>query len=40
MKMFNSVESTTRGIVHKILVRNGELVQHNQVLMLIAPLPA
>jgi acetyl-CoA carboxylase biotin carboxyl carrier protein len=40
MKMFNSVESATRGIVHKILVRNGELVQHNQVLMLIAPLPA
>ena len=40
MKMFNSVESTTRGIVHKILVRNGELVQHNQVLMLITPLPA
>ena len=40
MKMFNSVESATRGIVHKILVRNGELVQHNQVLMLLAPLPA
>ncbi|NPT44667.1 acetyl-CoA carboxylase biotin carboxyl carrier protein [Paraburkholderia sp. 1N] len=40
MKMFNSVESATRGIVHKVLVRNGELVQHNQVLMLIAPLPA
>jgi acetyl-CoA carboxylase biotin carboxyl carrier protein len=40
MKMFNSVESATRGTVHKIMVRNGELVQHNQLLMLIAPLPA
>jgi acetyl-CoA carboxylase biotin carboxyl carrier protein len=38
MKMFNSVTACARGTVHKIFVRNGELVQHDQVLMLIAPL--
>lgn len=35
MKLFNSVNAGTDGIVVKILVENGGMVEHDQVLMLI-----
>ncbi|TDN59134.1 biotin/lipoyl-containing protein [Paraburkholderia sp. BL10I2N1] len=35
MKMFNSIESTVSGKVHRVVARHGQLVQHDQILMLI-----
>ena len=36
MKMFNTVKSPIAGRVHRILAEHGKLVQHDQILMLIA----
>ena len=35
MKLFNSVKAGVAGTVTKILVENGAMVEHDQVLMLI-----
>lgn len=37
MKLFNSVEAGVAGTVSRILVEDGELVEHGQVLMTVRP---
>jgi len=35
MKLFNEIESEVKGLVHKILVENGQPIEYGQKLMLI-----
>ena len=37
MKMFNTVKAEVAGTIERILVENGQSVQHDQIVMLIKP---
>ena len=37
MKIFSPIESTMSGTVVEVLVKNGQLVQHGDVLMYVVP---
>jgi acetyl-CoA carboxylase biotin carboxyl carrier protein len=39
MKLFNSIRAGVDGTVRSILAENGSLVEYNQILFVIAPLP-
>jgi acetyl-CoA carboxylase biotin carboxyl carrier protein len=39
MKMFNTVKAGVAGTVERIVIDNGKPVQHDQIVMLIKPIP-